>query len=126
LISYQGANSETGLFETWDVEATAFLRACGEQKRGAITIRLIRRCAMKSPTQKEDASEFDGPQAPLEMMLIDEYLLSQGFSSIKELCHLPGNEAKRLLIAACRFASLQLAEIESRAKFRTEIHYDEK
>jgi hypothetical protein len=81
---------------------------------------------MKSPTQKEEASEFDGPQATLEMMLIDEYLLSQGFSSIKELCHLPENEAKRLMIAACRFASLHLAEIESRARFKKEIHHEEK
>jgi hypothetical protein len=81
---------------------------------------------MRSPEHKEQPSEFDGPQAPLEMMFIDEYLLSQGYSSIKELCHLPEREAKRLLIAACKFASLQLAEIESRARFSAEIHYEEK
>ena len=80
---------------------------------------------MKSPTQKEDASGFEGPQAPLEMMLIDEYLQTQGYASIKELCHLPEDEVKKLLIAACRFASLNLAEIESRARFNKEIHQEE-
>jgi hypothetical protein len=108
------------------VEEAAFVRVCNERKRGAMTVVLVRRCPMKSPTRKEDASEFDGPQAPLEMMLIEEYLQTQGFSSIKDLCHLPEEEAKKLLIAACRFAALNLAEIESRAKFRREIHYEEK
>jgi hypothetical protein len=81
---------------------------------------------MKPPTLKKDAPAFDGPQAPLEMMFIDEYLHTKGFSSIKELCNLPENEAKQLMIDACRFASLKLAEIESRAKFRTELHCQDK
>lgn len=81
---------------------------------------------MKSSTHNEDAPEFGGPQAPLEMMFIDEYLEGKGFSSIKDLCHLPENEIKTLLIDACKFASLKLAEIESRARFRAEIHYEEK
>jgi hypothetical protein len=81
---------------------------------------------MKSQTQNEDTSEFGGPQAPLEIMFIDEYLEGKGFSSIKELCPLPENEIKTLLIDACKFASLKLAEIEARARFRAEIHYEEK
>ena len=81
---------------------------------------------MKSLARKENPSEFGGSEASLEMVFIDEYLLSQGYSSIKDLCHLPEKEAKRLLIAACKFASLQLAEIESRARFTSEIHYEEK
>jgi len=81
---------------------------------------------MKSPSPVKDAPAFDGPQAPLEMMLIDDYLQSKGFPSIKELCSLPENEAKKLLVDACKFASLKLAEIESRAKFKNEIHYQEK
>jgi len=81
---------------------------------------------MESPTLKKDAPTFGGPQAPLEMMFIDEYLQSKGFSSIKALCTLPENEAKKLLIDACKFASLKLAEIESRTKFKEEIHYQDK
>jgi hypothetical protein len=81
---------------------------------------------VKSPTQQEDTPAFSGAQAPLETILIDQYLQSKGFSSIKELCHLPEEEAKKLLIDACRFASLKLAEIESKAKFRGELHYQEK
>lgn len=81
---------------------------------------------MKSLKLEKDAPAFNGPQAPLETMFIDEYLQSKGFSSIKELCNLPENEAKKLLIDACRFASLKLAEIESKAKFRGEMHFKDK
>ena len=78
---------------------------------------------MKSPIH-EDASGYEGPESKLEMMLIDEYLQSQGYASIKGLCHLPEDEVKKLLIAACRFASLHLAEIESRDRFKKEIHHE--
>jgi len=78
---------------------------------------------VKSPIVPKESSTYDGPQAQLEMMLIDEYLQSKGFSSIKELCNLPEIEAKKLLIDACKFASLRLAEIESKARFKGEIHY---
>ena len=81
---------------------------------------------MKSPIVPKESTAFDGPQAPLESMLIDEYLQSKGFSSIKELCNLPEIEAKKHLIDACRFASLKLAEIESKARFRGEIHYQDR
>ena len=80
---------------------------------------------MKLPTYKEEVSGFEGPQGQLETMLIDEYLQSQGYASIKELCHLPEDEVKKLMISACRFASLNLAEIESRARFKKEIHHEE-
>ena len=62
----------------------------------------------------------------LEMMLIDEYLQEKGYPSVKSLCKLEEHEAKRLMMEACRFASLKLAEIESRHEFRKEIHYEEK
>jgi hypothetical protein len=51
---------------------------------------------------------------------------SKGLSSIKELCKLPENEAKKLMIDSCRFASLKLAEIESRSQFKKEIHVQDK
>lgn len=81
---------------------------------------------MKSPKAHMYSATFDGPQAPLEIMFIDEYLQSKGFSSIKELCNLPKIEAKKLLIDACRFASLRLAEIESKARFKGAIHYQDR
>ncbi|NOH03444.1 MAG: hypothetical protein HND47_16535 [Chloroflexi bacterium] len=74
------------------------------------------------PTLKEPVPGFDGPQAPLEAMFLDEFLQSKGFSSIKDLYKLPEDEAKKLLMEACRYASLKLAEIESRARFKKEIH----
>jgi len=80
---------------------------------------------MNSTKTKEPEPGFDGPQAPLETMFLDEYLQSKGFSSIKELFKLPENEAKKLMIDACRFASLKLAEIESRSQFKKEIHLED-
>jgi len=79
---------------------------------------------MKSTTQDKDKPKFESPQAPLESMFIDEYLKGKGYSSIKELCHLPEDEAKQLMIDACKFASGRLAEIESRAGFQQKIHYE--
>jgi hypothetical protein len=81
---------------------------------------------MESPKLNKDTTTFESPQAPLEMMFIDEYLQNKGFSSMKALCNLPENEAKKLLIDACKFASLKLAEIESRIRFKEEIHYQDK
>ena len=60
----------------------------------------------------------------LEMLLIDEFLKEKGYGSIKELCHLPENEAKQLMIDACKSASSKLAEIESKAGFQKKIHYE--
>jgi hypothetical protein len=69
----------------------------------------------------EEEFHHNTPQATLEMMYIDEYLQSQGYESIHDLCHLPEETAKLLMIQACKYASLKLAEIESRAQFRDEI-----
>jgi hypothetical protein len=66
----------------------------------------------------------ESPQAPLELMFIDDYLREKGYGSIKELCHLPENQAKQLMIDACKFASARLAEIESRAGFQQKIHFE--
>lgn len=69
-----------------------------------------------------DVPEFEGPEAALESMLIDDYLRQHGFTSIKDLCKLPVDEAKRIMIESCRYASLKLAEVESRDTFQREIH----
>jgi hypothetical protein len=73
---------------------------------------------------QNDKPAIESTQSQLEMMLIDEFLKEKGFGSIRELCHLPENQAKQLMIDACRFASTRLAEIESRAEFQQKIHYE--
>jgi len=41
---------------------------------------------------------------------------------MEELRKLPEEEAKSLMREACRYATLRLAEVESRARFQREIH----
>jgi hypothetical protein len=60
-------------------------------------------------------------KADLEMKYIDEYLRDKGFST-RALNTLPEQEAARLMAEASRYASLKLAELESRARLRTKIH----
>ena len=61
-----------------------------------------------------------GPQSALERRFIKEYLQDKGFQ-LEDLKRLPLNESKQLMTEACRYASLKLAEVESKAKFRKEI-----
>jgi hypothetical protein len=67
----------------------------------------------------DDCSK-EGPQSALERQLIEEYLDSRGYS-LAEIRNMQKDEAKKLMEEACRYASLKLAEIESRAHFRSEI-----
>ena len=77
---------------------------------------------MDEATKKDKEFHHSTPQAPLEMMFIDEYLKSKGYNSMRDLCDLADDEVKIIMIQACKYASLKLAEIESRAQFRREIH----
>jgi hypothetical protein len=61
-----------------------------------------------------------GPQSALEMRFIKEYLYSKGYR-LEELKKMPDEEMKELMSEACKYASLKLAEFESRAQFREEI-----
>jgi hypothetical protein len=63
----------------------------------------------------------EGPQSALEKNIIQEYLKEKGYS-LESLHKLPEEEAHRLMREACTYASLKLAEVESRARFREEIH----
>lgn len=63
----------------------------------------------------------EGPQSKLERKYIQEYLHSQG-ASLESLGQLPKDEQLRLMSEASQYASLKLAEVESRAKFRRDIH----
>ena len=67
------------------------------------------------------AKSTEYPQADLEMFYIEEYLREKGYS-INDLRMLPEPETKRFMVEACRYVSLKLAELESRAHLRREIH----
>jgi hypothetical protein len=59
-------------------------------------------------------------QSALEGQFINTYLLDQGFerSDIKKM---PRELARKLMVKACQYASLKLAEIEARSKFIKKI-----
>jgi hypothetical protein len=59
-------------------------------------------------------------ESNLERKLIAEYLLNKGYS-LSVLKNLPKKKAKILMKEACRYATLKLAEIEARSKFRRKI-----
>ena len=77
---------------------------------------------MKSDLLEDEDFIFEGPESALERMLIESYLKDKGFASIKELSKLPKDEAKKLMMEACRYASLKLAEVESTDRFQKDIH----
>ena len=62
----------------------------------------------------------EGPQAALEKRFIIEYLHDKGYRW-EELADLPKARVKEIMTAACRHASLKLAEVESRRQFTEEI-----
>ena len=62
-------------------------------------------------------------QSDLERQLISDYLEEKGFS-LADLRNLPKEQAQALMVEACQYASLKLAEVESRAQFRHKIRYD--
>lgn len=64
----------------------------------------------------------DGPQSAMEKTLLEEYLRSKGYS-FEDLCELPKEEAKELMIEACKYASLKLAQVESTANIREKIRW---
>jgi len=63
----------------------------------------------------------EDPLAALERILIDEFLALRGFSR-RSIARFPPPERALLLGAACEYASLRLAEIESRAHYVDEMH----
>jgi hypothetical protein len=75
----------------------------------------------KKETKESMPSPLEGPKVELERMYIREYLHGKGYQ-IHDLRKLPREKARQLMSEACIYASGKLAEIESRAKFRDEIH----
>jgi hypothetical protein len=76
----------------------------------------------KSERVKEKTKFREGPKSTLEKKYIEEYLLSKGYRR-KDLRNLPKEEAKRLMTEASTYASLKLADIEARSRFRDKIHW---
>jgi hypothetical protein len=70
---------------------------------------------------KTHTALLEDPLAGLEIALIDEFLALGGFTR-QSLATLPPAEAARLLSSACEYASLRLAQIESRAHYVAEMH----
>lgn len=64
----------------------------------------------------------EGPQSALEKRLIAEYLADKGYKA-EDLQQMNPEQAKELMQEACRYASLKLAEVESKTKFRKDIQY---
>jgi hypothetical protein len=67
-------------------------------------------------------SMFDSiePKSALENKYILEYISSRDYC-FRDLQELPREDAQRLMKEACFFASLKLAELESRAQFLRKI-----
>lgn len=70
---------------------------------------------------QKKTSAVDDRHAALERMLIDEFLESRGHTR-QSVGELPPPQATTLMSAASRYASLRLAEIESRAHYVEDIH----
>jgi hypothetical protein len=71
---------------------------------------------------QEESLNFEDPEIMMEMMFIDEYLKSRGYPSMKDLCKLPEEQAKKIMIEACNYASGKLAEVASKDRFLRAIH----
>ncbi len=79
----------------------------------------------KEHIERSDTDEsfaLEDPELKLEMMFIDEYLRNRGYPSMKDLCHLPEEQAKKIMIEACNYASGKLAEVTSKDRFLKSIH----
>jgi hypothetical protein len=70
----------------------------------------------------EEKCISQGPESTLERQLVENYLKEKGYS-LESLHKLPPDQAKELMKEACTYASLKLAELESKSKFRDEIRF---
>lgn len=62
----------------------------------------------------------EGPQSEMEKALINGFLRKRGMT-LADVRALPADQAKKLMTEACQFASLKLAQLESKAGFREKI-----
>ncbi len=68
--------------------------------------------------QPESRESFilQDPDAQLARMFLEQYLAGKGYAW-KEICRLPEDRIKQLMIEASTFASVKLAEIRDKAEF---------
>ena len=78
----------------------------------------------KNATTEEPESVIGQPEGALERMYIEQYLRGKGHT-LQSLSALPEEEARQLMVEASAFASCRLAEVETRARFVRDIHFDE-
>lgn len=71
-------------------------------------------------TEIVDESVKEGPQSVMEKMLLEEFLHGKGYS-LADLNRLPEAQVKALMAEASQYASLKLAQVESKAHFREKI-----
>jgi len=78
---------------------------------------------MNDTTNKGGQDEFvlENPQSSLEKMYLEAFLNNKGYT-METIQELPKEDARRLMKEASMYASSKLAEVESRAQFRKEIH----
>ena len=67
---------------------------------------------------------MEDPEGRLELALIEEFLLRQGYAP-RELHALPDDQKRHLLEAASIYAAGKLAEIQSRAHYVHEMRHQE-
>lgn len=61
------------------------------------------------------------PTAQLGKMYIEEFLCSRGYTW-ENVCQLPKEEARKLMIEASTYAAVKLAEVYARAHTVEELH----
>jgi len=64
-----------------------------------------------------DECSDKSPQSKLGRILIKRYLNNKGYR-LEDLSKLPPADARELMKEACMYASLKLAEIDAKARFR--------
>ena len=74
-----------------------------------------------SETSPQDKVFADEPQARLERLFIEAYLRTKGHT-LQSMHKLPAEEAKHLMTEASTYASIKLAEVETRERLLQEIH----
>lgn len=77
---------------------------------------------MNETAFETDRCAGEGPQSALEKRLIEQYLNEKGYT-LTDLREMPEDQAQALMQEACRYASLKLADVESKTKFRKHIEY---
>jgi hypothetical protein len=75
--------------------------------------------------ENEPHVSVDSAESILEQMLIARYLAGKGYT-LSKWRDLPPEQARQLMVEACRYAALRLTEIDTNAHLWSEVHGSEK